>query len=338
MKMHLVIFLAFALLLAACEPRDETSEPLPLCDECLQAMPDSESLRISIPGDDSGESTTQTIGDLATFYTDTRQMSDDVNFWILGILGSLDEMLSYPPTAHEDGFCVWGPFVPSGLSPVEMRFRMRQHSDSDYDYFWEERPKNTPDDWTVVWSGAVTPSTTTARRGVGNIDADFGAMLALDPTLQQDGKMLVDYDTYTDGRRIDITFEDFMDLRPGQMAEPTNAVYHYWNRADNSGEFDFSFAADLHHDQYGDAYPALEDIVFQTQWLADGTGVSTRTVSGGDMVEAPHEGLPAPLQEVDEKECWDELFRRTYYQSVFKFSDGESAIFAEEGNADDCAF
>jgi len=341
MKRLTVLLVLLALLfIVQCEwpEEDDEAEPLPLCDECLDAAPDEGSLTIRIPGDDNEDYVTQTVGDLAEFYTDTRQISRDLNFWILGTLGWLDEILTVPPTENEDGFCVWGPFIPEGLSPVEARFRMQRHSADDYDYFWEERPKNTNDDWWQTWGGSITPATSTARRGIGNLTIDFDAARELDPTRQEAGTMDVDYDTISDGRRIDISFSQFQDLRPDHMDEPMDADYHYHNRADNSGEFEFVFFLDIHQDDWGDAYPEKETVTTLTQWQTDGAGGATRVVEGGDLAQVEVEGFTIPLDRIDQVECWDAQFARTYYRMDFVFTDGQTATIEEEGDPETCVF
>ena len=335
-RLWLPLFVCLMFLVMQCGGEEQKPPEAELCDACLNAAPDATSLEIRIPGDEESDINTMALGELAFFYTQTRQMSDDTNFWILGTLGWLDEILTYPPTEHSGGYCIWGPFIPSGLSPVEQRFRMQQNSETDYTYFWEERPKNTEDEWTMIWGGAIEPATDTARRGIGQLNIDFTAAYALDPALQQEGQIEVDYDTYTDGRRIDITFIDFMDLRPGQMTEPMDAAYHYHNRADNSGEFDFSFLADVHQEEWGETYPELETLTYATQWLPSGAGGCTCTVTGGDLSAPDYPGLTAPLEEIVETECWNELFLRTYYVAVFKLEDGTEVTMDEEGDPTDC--
>lgn len=284
-----------------------------LCNACLKAAPDPDSLEVTIPENDKGYAKgfakESELGGLPEYYDLTVDVSRSLNFWILGMLGQLDEILTYPPTQTDDDTCFWGPFIPNGLSPVEVRFQMSKVSDSDYDYVWEHRPKNTDEKFTPIWGGAITPATDTARRGVGTMFMDFTEAKRLDPTWNATGRMDVEYDTYSDGRLIDITFTDW---DSEGLGVPTDGAYHYHNHADNRGEFSFALGAEF---SPGDS---PESWAVTTQWESDGTGISVSTISGGDLDGLSYQGT----------ECWDSLFRLTYYN--YRLNEGGNLVSEDE--------
>lgn len=329
----IAILVALTLAMVACAPRDEEDEDDwggdGLCDACRDAAPDPEDLDIDIPGDDeNGGDTKGAVGELAEYYNDTVDISRALNFWILGHLGWLDEILSFPPSEHEGEYCIWGPFIPSGLSPVEVQFKMKRVSVTTFDYYWQERPKNTENEWSDVWGGDIVPATDTARRGIGNLFIDYTLAKQLDPTIDTTGVINVEYDTYSDGRQIDITFDQFSFT---EYEAPANASYRYHNHADNTGEFTFVLFADL-----GTGGPSadLETFSYETQWLGSGAGDCTLTISGGDINEDTSHG--SPLQRVEGYECWSSQFLRTYFKETAFLADGTEVLLSEEGSAGQC--
>ncbi|MBZ0270618.1 hypothetical protein K8I61_01165 [bacterium] len=333
MLFAMVAVLAFGV---SCFREPEGGEPLSsnaynseLCDQCLEASPEPESLDISLPGDDKIGALA--VGDLATLYDQTVDITRGLNFWILGHLSFLDEILSYPPSSGDEDTCVWGPFIPSGLSPVEARFVMTKLSPEEFVYSWDERLKNTDGEFKPVWGGEITPSTDTARRGVGNLFIDFTTAQELDPTWDASGILNVTYDTYTDGRKIDIDFSEF---QPEDAEYAVDAEYRYHNHADNSGEFRFTYFADI--DISDDpAKDELEVINQETFWLGTGEGYSTQTVSGGDITGTTFG--PVTLDRWEIHECWDETFRRVFYEARIVDTDGNSfGDGTTEGDPADC--
>lgn len=323
----LMMILSVAIFYSACGEDEKESKADygagdGLCAACENAVPYTDDLKISIPGDD--ENTTKVLGEMAEYYHITVDISRGLNYWILAQLGWLDEILSYPPTESDDEACTWGPFIPSGLSPVEVKFVMAKVAENDFVYSWDERLKNTEDDFVSVWSGSVTPSSSTNRRGVGDLVFDYTTAKMLDPTIDLTGTMTVNYDTYTDGREIDIVFEDFMS---DYDEYPTDATYHYHNRDDNSGEFEFTYFANVNP-----GYPELETISHVTNWMPSGAGVSTATISGGDL-GSEHDDFVG----MEGYECWDELFKRTYFKETLHLTSGDQ-VTSEEGDIEDCVF
>jgi hypothetical protein len=345
MAMILIALMTTGLgLLAACGGDEDDDEAKDyggdgLCDACMDAAPEGDAFAITIPGADGAAiyaSSKGAVGEMAEYYHLTVDISEGLNFYMLGTLGFIDEILSYPHSSNEDEYCVWGPFIYDGLDPVETQFRMRRSESvtGGFDYYWEQRPKNTTVDFTAIWGGEIIPSTDTARRGTGNLYIDYTAAQALDPTFNATGLISVEYDTYTDGRLIDIEFDQvaFADgFGSNDYGVPTDAEYHYHNRADNSGEFTFVYQADL--EETGGT--ALESIVQTTLWKPEpnlGAGGSTFEVTGGDLAADGFDKIVG-------YECWDSLFKRTYFELVaYETGGGTIDIEEAQGVETDCVF
>ena len=337
-----VPLLSALLLFSGCVPEKEDEstgykyDDDGLCDACLNSAPDPDDLSIDIPED---ETKSKSKGEMAVYYHATVDMSRALNYWILAHLGWLDEILSYPPSNYDGEYCIWGPFIPSGLSPVEVKFLMRRslaNADS-FDYYWKERPKNTTDEWTDIWGGDIVPSTTTARRGVGTLAIDYTAAYELDPTINATGLMLVNYDTYSDGRQIDITFDDWAFEWDG-LELPIDAQYHYHNHADNTGEFEFTYFADFPMTGQN-CSGAMETYTLLTEWLSSGQGASYVTISGGDFGDCEPEGFGSNVDSIVAYECWNDTFDRTYFEEKLILTNGtEIELTAPEGDPVTCAF
>jgi hypothetical protein len=321
-----------ALAFAACSP---PKPPQPaLCTACEKAAPEKSGLQLNIPGETQMQALSVTggpaLGQLSDYYNDTVQMTRSVNSWALGMLGWIDQILSYPPNNHANDYCIWGPFVPDGLSPVQMQFKMRQQSSTTFDYYWEERPKNTDGAFRDVWWGDMEPVSSTVRRGIGVLHIDFTAANQLDPTSLGTGAMDMNYDTYTNNaRRIELTFTNFS---PDGVQAPADQTYQYYNAADNSGEFIFSTLGNIDPSLN---LPNLETFAYHTLWLGSGAGNCHQTVTGGDLDKIP--GFPSPLEKIDGYECWDENFLLVYYEQTAYLQNGQTLAMATTlGDASAC--
>ena len=305
---------------------DDDNYP-PGYDDFLNAIPDPETLRLTLPGSD--KAATLTLGEMATYYEETVDLTRDVNYYIYDLLGAIDEITSYPPTTFDGETAVWGPWDNGGLSPVDARFTMTNVSGQHFDFVWEWRDKDLSgeEDWVVIWDGEVEASESTQRRGVGNFHFDYWALDSLDPTWDVSGEINVDYDTLIDGRRIDIEFLDFVGEEDD---EPLDGVYKYHEHADLTGEFLFDVWANISEEPED---TAEEHLWFNTRWNPDGDGRCDVRFTDGD--------LPAndpPLDWATASECWDHDFARVYYVEQVKLTGGGTYTTAEEGEANDCTF
>lgn len=300
-------------------------------DDFLNALPDSDSLKLTIPGSNG-----KGLGELAWLYEVTVDFTRAVNAGVLWTLSLIDEITSYPPSSHEGNSYIWGPWDGGGLSPAEYKFTVTRTGKHNFTYLLESRSRNTNDEWLNIWWGEVEASASTQRRGIGNFQIDYDPLHVVDPTFDYAGSIIVDYDTITDGRRIDITFDEFVD-EYAQDAEPVSGTYNYYEHKDYSGRFLFDALMDLHYEQYhGDQYNAREHIYFNTRWQGNGTGRTDAVAMGGDLPNIEIEGSPVKKYLVSE--CWNTDFLRTYFKEVAVCENNSEHVIIEEGDADSCSF
>lgn len=319
---------------------DDDSGPSGEWGRYRDALPDEDSLSLMLPEQDKAGS--KGLGELATFYDSTVDFTREVNGHVLLFLGHIDEITSYSPTTQEGDTLTWGPWTDPYTPPTsaEMLFTMTEVTTDNFEYALQWRLRDSEDPWENVWTGTTTASTSTARRGVGEFLVDFTTARAIDPTVDESGLVMVDYDTITDGRRIDIEYDDFYseDWEDGSgPPEAIDATYNYYNHADNTGTFLFDWWDDVHVGTTYDQYDAMEHLWFSTRWEAVGSGRSDVIVTDGDLPQIGIDFYGFSGDEWDASECWGEDFLRDYYIETFILVNGDE-YNAEEGDDALCVF
>ena len=315
-SIYVLIVLAVALLIWSCG--DDNGD----WEEFRDAVMEVQDLQLKVPESEgqnkrvSSVALNSTLGQPGDYYTVTVQMTREVNFHILGMLGWLDDILSYEPTKLEGDKATWGPFKPdAGLSQFEMRVIVEKKADNHFKFSFDVRPKEGGD-WKSFYSGENKTTGSTARRGEGYLNIDFDVVAAVDTTSKLRGSLDVTFDT-AEGRNIDIVYNQFQDLDENE--EPFDATYHYAENADLSGEFRFTASGDIHKDDWGNQYPEKEDWVVTTRWQSEGAGRSDVTATGGDM-----DATTPPVEKFLISECWGDDFGVTYYTMQVETSTGET--------------
>ena len=171
--------------------------------------------------------------------------------------------------------------------------------------------KNQPKGYLPVLEGTAS----------GNPNVDGGAMRlrfnnlhTLDPSLDQDGMVEFTYGSNGPQWNLNVNFTGFVDY---EGDGPVDALYHYRELADQSGDFAF-----LTHSDVQDNASADEIWLMRTRWLAGGSGRSDVVIVGGDLGET----------KVNASECWDEMFKRTFW------TVDPQGISPTEGSANSCVF
>ncbi|MHA1568472.1 MAG: hypothetical protein ACTSXZ_03295 [Alphaproteobacteria bacterium] len=308
-------------------------------DDFLDALPDPESLMLTIPGAD--EVKTQTLGETPVLYDFTVDQALDVNDYILEVLSVIDEVTSFSPTSFDGTNLIWGPWQSSGLSPVTERFTMTNIADNAYEYKleWRDKFSTEEEDWVLIWSGNVEASATTERRGVGEFNIDYTAAKEMwSSRVDATGEINVDYDTLTDGREIDIEFDDFL---PDDEEIPMNAVYEFDEQGNLSGYFAFDAWVDIGEDEEEWGFDPEDDVAEHfwvvTQWQSTGDGRGDALITDGNVPDIHYVSLTAG--QLSLTECWDDHFETIYEIGMIYWDDGGATPWIEEaGNPDDCAF
>jgi hypothetical protein len=325
MRRYLLSIAALALLLCAgCGEEDG---------DFLEGVPDSESIRIKLPGDSSsssaltaenGEALSNTqLGGTAEFYLFTRQMTREVNGGVYYLLLMIEDIAHQTPTTKEDDRWIWGPYTPA-LDPATYKVTIEKRSDADYAWLMEAKPKDQGDEaYLSLISGTHTRGAR-PRRGQGTITLDFDNMASIDATKVERGSAEVTYQS--DIYPVTVTVH-FIDFTGEDGKGPTDAQYHYTENEDTSGEFSFSTNQDM------DLLGEPEDGKILSRWVADGRGRSDIRLSGGDLLDNE-----PPISEVVAIECWDTMFKRTYFKDWATTSAGTFELDPEQGVESDCVY
>jgi len=284
-----------------------TQEDTPIVD----ALPTADSVQIKLP-----ESTARSIGQLASYYVLTRQVTRDLNAGAAWVLLVVNAIVQFPATSVDGNVYTWGPWSDGALAPAEWQLVVTANDDGTYDWELEGRSKTTPEDgFLAVITGHAVPGDE-PHRGSGDFTIDFDAgeqVDAVDNT-PDTGVVEVTYDLENrDGTAASLTMHaEGVDT----LGNPGTFDYSYAENDDGSGDFQFAIDADLE-----DNGSESEEALIRSRWLDDGEGRADALLSGGDLGDI----------EVQASECWDEQFRRSYYTDSVGFE-------ATEGDAASCAF
>ncbi len=286
----------FALTATGCLQQDQRPEGLE------QALPTAEQLSIKLP-----EGQTRAVGQLAEYYTHTRNITRTLNgssAWVLILIHSI---VQYPVTTVDGNVYTWGPWG-EGLDPAEYKLVVTAKDNGSFEYQLAGRPRNTDGSFETVISGTALPGATEAT-GKGQLLLDFDAAERVNP-VDNDGKgqLTIAYDFAQRTLALDaVTVEN---------NRPVTAHYAYTDTAEGAGNMVFGMRGDAG----GGA--GLETLTLRSRWLANGAGRGDARVTGGDVGQ----------NETTASECWNDQFRRTYFIAESGMLGGS------EGDAAACVF
>lgn len=286
----------FALSATGCLQQDQRPEGLE------QALPTAEQLSIKLP-----EGQTRAVGQLAEYYTHTRNITRTLNgssAWVLILIHSI---VQYPVTTVDGNVYTWGPWG-DGLDPAEYKLVVTAKDDGSFEYQLAGRPRNTTGSFETVISGTAIPGATETT-GKGQLLLDFDASERVNPIDNDgNGQLTIEYDFAQRTLELDAVSVD--------NGRPVTAHYAYTDTADGAGNMVFG----LRGDAGGGA--GLESLTLRSRWQAGGAGRGDARVTGGDVGQ----------NEITASECWNNQFRRTYFIAESGMLGGS------EGAASDCVF
>ncbi len=254
-------------------------------------------------------------GEWATFYLATAEVTENVNGTIGTVLYWLNTITSdYRPSYvdPEQNSAIWGPWSEGALDPVQSQLWVDYDPATDM-YAWglDRWPRSgSQDEASTVVAGEVDAGATQDVSS-GRFHIDFDTINELDPTEEQIGQFSVDYDIREDGVSAQATFSSFT----GEDVEDVDATYVYDQTYAGDGSMDLLMVYDLIPESSLD-----ETLSIRSRWKHSGAGRSDVIITEGDLAS----------QQATASECWDETFRRVYYEDNFS---GES-----EGDPSACVF
>ena len=277
---------------------EEYREALPLREAVVIAGPETE---------DTGQTRTASItgsrplaerslgrGDSARWYGFTRAVRGGVNLVTASVLGSVWTLVHLEPSAIVDGEATWGPYT-DALEPVTYRFRVTRVARAEYDYVLEGRPKSSraEADYRPVLSGHGYGKLH-AQHGQGDFVIDLSAARELDPIAHEDDSGTV---------RIvhDLPQTVAAEVRPDPALERESFRVTSKAEPDGTGSLRVQAKTDVDDSKA----TALEDVVVDSRWRADGAGRADIVITGGDIAADPGA--------VSAVECWGADFTRSYY-------------------------
>ena len=253
--------------------------------EYLNALPQTEDvsmeapLKADVPRADQDEALKMTT-----------TVTTAVNLTVVALLGLVDRIRSFTPTAREQNGRVWGP-VPDEKNPGwKLAFRMTKALAADgvtphFDYVLVMiGPADTnfgtdasPTDATPVLSGWFEWAGR-AGAGTGHLSLtpkaarDAGAVL---PNLEKVITAVFDYDNRASPRTLDVVAMNEKPVDPTKDAE--SSTYHYERAPNGDGGMKFTFLQDSVEGPAG-----VDTLQIASRWYGTGEGRARISVLAGD--------------------------------------------------------
>jgi hypothetical protein len=284
--------------LGGCIQQNEGPHPV------SRVLPRAEDVKITLP--DTAAANAFAVGDIASWYVATRGVTRTLNGGTAYVLILVHTIVLFPPTKVEGDTYTWGPHH-EPLDPAEWRLTVTELADGNYDWKLDGHSLTEADAEfeTIVGGVARTDAT-------GTFTLDFDAAERVNP-IDNDGAGVIAVDYDVTRRRLDMTVDGVDDA--GGTPQPVHFDYAYAEGADRSGDMVFTVLADS-----PDPGAEREEATLRSRWLATGAGRADVRLRSGDLDV-----------EVTASECWNTMFRRTYYID-------SATWLPTEGSVGDCAF
>jgi hypothetical protein len=251
----------------------------------VEALPTSQTLRLSLPSSTSQALTTSGsacgAAGASEVWARTKPVSDGINAAVDRLLGFVDVVKSAPPTSRGADSRVWGPWADAKHSGIEVRVTMSRSRDASgvptYAYVFEERSLGGT--YLAVLDGSFRGES--ARAGSGTFALHFANLRTLGvdehPDTDPYGDLTVQYDRTGDPTTLSL------DVPTGsQGGALVDFNYGYAGYQSGSGRFDFVFVND-----------SAQRYEVATRFDATGAGLATVTV------------VLSATSRFSFQECWD---------------------------------
>jgi hypothetical protein len=270
-----------------------------------RALPHAEDVKIALP--ETAGSASNAVGDIATWYVATRDVTRSLNGGTAYVLVLVHTIVLFPATKIEGDTYTWGPHH-DPLDPAEWMLVVTELDDGTYDWHLDGHSLTDP-----TATGFETIIAGNAHRdGTGDFTLDFDAAERVNP-IDNDGRGVIGVTYDVNRHQLDMDVDSTEDV-DGTLTD-VHFDYTYQESADRSGDMVFSMFADS-----ADPGTAKEEATLRSRWLATGAGRADVRLKNGDLDV-----------EVTASECWSTSFRRTFY------TDSASWL-PTEGDLAACAF
>jgi hypothetical protein len=224
----------------------------------------------------------------------THTIASDADNLLGGVLGLVAQITSSPPSSAGPGQATWAP-LGDPASPVFYRLDVAQVAPNAFHFQFSGGPKAAGGS---VLLGLLQGTTVVADpdHRAGDVEIDFGAMHALDPSTNPvTGGVAIHFDNTTGPRIVDAQFSGV--AGPG-APQPNDAHYHLEQAPDSSAVFEFFTRTDFDRDG------TLDELLHvESRWASNGAGAAHVNVSGGSL---------GPRQ-VNAIECWAPPIIEVFY-------------------------
>lgn len=283
--------------LVACAKQDDAPAGIE------RALPTTDQVSIKLP-----EQQTRSIGQLASWYVATRDITRTFNGGSAWVLVLLHTIVKFPVTTVSGDTYTWGPWS-DALDPAEYKLDVRAKTDGTYSYQLSGRSKTAANaSFEVVVDGTADPRKGDLL-GNGQFLIDFDASHRVNPLDASDAKGSVDVRYDLSAHHLDLTI-----MSTDIFGKPALADYAY-NETAAGGDMTLGFSSNV------GGGPALESATLHSRWLNSGAGRADGVIGGGDL---------GTLQ-ATASECWNTSFKRVFYTDSVTFA-------ATEGQSTACAF
>ncbi|MGZ6077495.1 MAG: hypothetical protein ACXWK6_06785 [Myxococcaceae bacterium] len=283
----------------------------------LTALPSRQTLEVTAPTSHAPAAlsarSAALVGQTASLYVLTRQMTGQVNGFVGGALDMLGTISRTPPAAVGPDSAAWGPFT-DALSPVAGRLIIVRVGPGAHTFRLDLRPKSGGDaEFQPFLQGASTGAAPGGpSQGAFSVDLDLAHRL--DPVANPtEGHVVAGWALPPGQREVQVHLGD----AHGPTDPPASADIASVLRADGSGSLVFDALANL-----VGSPDSLEAGQVRSRWIPTGAGRADVELHGGDAADG-----------AQITECWDASFGRVYANATTP----DSGI-GTEGEASACVF
>ena len=150
----------------------------------LAALPSRQTLEVTAPTARApaalSETSASALGETASLYVLTRQMTAQVNGIVGGALDTLGDITRTPPAAIGSDSAVWGPFT-GPLSPVAARLLVTRVAPGSHRFVLELRPRSGQDSEFEPFLEGGSTGAAPGGPGQGQLSLDLDLAHRLDP-------------------------------------------------------------------------------------------------------------------------------------------------------------